>query len=79
LEPDVKPFCRTWDWRFCYWRPPTRNAVAHGADPIPIHQRVSGTCPAWSRISGHASVPRGSRVTDFHQSRVFTDIEKFLS
>jgi hypothetical protein len=54
----------------------TEGALNHDADSVLIHQRVSGPYPAWSRISGHSSIPRVSSVTDFHQSRSFVDIEK---
>jgi hypothetical protein len=46
-----------------------RGASSHDADPILIHQRVTGPYPAWSSISGHSSITRVSSVTDLHQSR----------
>jgi len=56
----------------------TGDALSHGADPIPIHQRVSGIYLAWIRISGHSSIPDISIVTDFHQSQFFVDMEKSI-
>jgi hypothetical protein len=53
-----------------------RGAVNHGADPILIHQRVSGPYPAWSRVSERSSIPSVWIVTNFHQSRFFVDFEK---
>jgi hypothetical protein len=54
----------------------TGGALGHGFDPISTHQRVCRAYPAWSRISEHSSIPRGSPVTDFHQSRFLVDIKK---
>jgi hypothetical protein len=76
LEPGVKLLCRTWDWCFSCWPTRTRDALSHGAGPISIHERVGGPYPAWTRISGYSSISRQSSATNFHQLRLFVNIEK---